>query len=104
MKYNIIKVYHGQLVDNDKRYTLIQVCEKCSLSPSEIIEMVDEGIIQPMGRRKIKWLFSHESVERMRKAIRLRRELELNIAGVALAINLLDRIKELESQLSKLKT
>ena len=45
--------------------------------------------------------FHGDSLARMRLATRLMQDLEINTAGVALALDLLDRIAELESRLRR---
>lgn len=103
MKYEIVKIYEGHPVEETEVYSLIRICEKCNITPYEIVEFVEEGIVSPDGERWSKWRFSFHHIERIHKIIRLKRDLELNFAGTALAIELLDRIEELESKLNKRK-
>jgi chaperone modulatory protein CbpM len=97
MEYNIVKVYFGHLVDDKKELTLAQVCKICQLTPMEIIEMINEGIVDPVGQHKKDWRFSYENVVRIRKVNRLLNDLSLNLAGAALVLHLLDKIEQLES-------
>ena len=99
MKYEIVKVYEGRLIDNEKPLTMIQVCDRCRVIPQEIMDMIEEGMIQPGHRRGKSIRFSLDALERIQKIRRLRSELELSLAGTALAIQLLDRIEELELKL-----
>jgi chaperone modulatory protein CbpM len=97
MEENIIRIYEGQLLEEENSITLIQLCQYCRLTPEEIIEMVEEGILEPSGKGKKEWRFSFTVVERVRKAHRLINDLDINLAGAALALHLLDRIEELET-------
>ena len=99
MEYNIIKVYHGHVVDNENKLTLGQLCSICPASPDVIIEMVNQGILDLEGRRISEWRFSWETVQRIRQVRRLLHDLELNMAGAALALHLLDKIERLEAML-----
>jgi chaperone modulatory protein CbpM len=99
MEYNIIKVYHGHLVDDEKKLTLCQLCSICPASPDEIVEMINQGILDHEGRRRSEWRFSWEMVQRIRQVQRLQHDLELNMAGAALALHLLDKIERLEAML-----
>ena len=103
MKYEIIRIYHGQNTEEEKQLSLIQICDKCRATPLEIMELVNEGIINPEGERWSRWRFSVNTLDRILKVLRLKRDLELNLAGTALAIQLLGKIEELESQLRKKK-
>lgn len=98
----IEKIFEGQLVDDGLDITLLQLCELCRTEPQDIIEMIEEGILEPIGKSKRYWRFSHITVERIRKVNRLRNDLEINLAGAALALHLLDRIELLESRLQRL--
>jgi chaperone modulatory protein CbpM len=75
----------------------------CDLSADLIIKLVDEGILEPEGKSRMAWRFTLDEVLRVREACRLQRDLELNLAGTALAINLLDKIKKLEYMLEGAK-
>lgn len=99
MKYEIVKVYEGRLIDNEKPLTMIQVCDRCRVNPQEIMDMIEEGMIQPGHRLGKSIRFSLGALERIQKIQRLKAELELSLAGTALAIQLLDRIAELELKL-----
>ena len=101
MKYNIIKVHQGRLQDDEPDITLYQLCQKCNIRPERIIEMVEEGVLNPDGETRIKWRFSHSAIENVMKVGRLQRDLRVNLAGAALALDLLDRIARLEGMLGR---
>lgn len=101
MEYNIIKVYHGNVADEEGNFTLLQLCNQCSLSPEFVIEMVEHGILEPEGERRTAWRFSYDAIENARKVMRLRRDLNINISGAALALELLERIERLEALLER---
>lgn len=103
MDHRIFKVYQGRLIDEEDDMTLFQLSRLCGIETREIIEMVEEGILEPAGRSKNEWRFSFTSVERLKKARRLRRDFDLTLPGAALALHLLDRIEELERMLERLE-
>ena len=63
--------------------------------------MVDEGFIEPIGVERSHWCFSGISVRRVQKAKRLQRDLGINLAGAALAIELIEEIEQLRALLDK---
>ena len=97
MKRKIVKVYEGTLIDEDKTLNLVELSERCMISENEIAELVYEGVIHPVKVQEESWRFSRETLWRVKKVKRLRRDLELNMAGAALTMQLLDRIEELEN-------
>ncbi|MGZ8261001.1 MAG: chaperone modulator CbpM [Caldimonas sp.] len=90
---------HGSVVGEDVELTVVEMCRACRTSEAQIELWVTEGVLQPRGSSRDSWRFGGDSLARMRLAARLARDLELNTPGVALALDLLDRIAELESRL-----
>lgn len=89
----------GTLLDSDACLTLDDVCHACSVRTEWIVELVEEGILEPSGDKRIEWKFSGESISRVQIAWRLQHDLEINLAGVALAIDLLQEIDNMRSRL-----
>ena len=61
--------------------------------------MVEQGVLEPSGKRGHHWCFPANSIRRTRIAARLQRDLGVNLAGVALALDLLERVDELQARL-----
>jgi chaperone modulatory protein CbpM len=99
MKRNIVKIYEGILMEEDKPLSISKLSERCMISEIEIEELVYEGVIEPLHMQEETWSFSSETLWRLRKVQRLRRDLDLNIPGAALTMQLLDRIAELENMI-----
>lgn len=97
MKRRIIKIYEGKITSEENLLSLIEFCEVCNQKQERIIELVEEGILQPKGASAEEWLFPIDLKFRASKALRLHNDLEINLAGVALAVELMDRIEHLES-------
>ena len=90
------------VVDDAAGFDLRALCQACGAAADELLELVQEGILQPGGATVQEWRFGGAALPRARRALRLQRELDLNTAGVALALELLDRIEALESRLRRL--
>ena len=97
----ISSALRGSVVEEDVELTTIELCRACQISEQQIELWVVEGVLQPRGASRESWRFGGDSLARMRLAARLARDLELNTPGVALALDLLDRIAELESRLAR---
>ena len=97
MRREIVAVISGDLLDEECDIGFAQLCRACALRPEVAIAMVEEGILTPRGERVGHWRFTSDSIRRSRLALRLQRDLDLNLAGAALVLNLLDRIGRLES-------
>ncbi len=90
------------ILEEETQLTLRDLCRACSVHAERIIELVEEGILEPAGTDIIEWRFTGTSLIRARTAIRLQQDLHINTAGVALALDLMDEIEELRRQLSAL--
>jgi chaperone modulatory protein CbpM len=86
----------GVILDETVTLTIDEVCEVCGVRESVVIEMVDEGVAEPLDADSGTLEFSGIAVTRLMLAWRLQRDLHVNLPGVALALDLLDEISELK--------
>ena len=94
-------VVDAVVVEEQVQYTLADLGRACRAERAQVIALVDEGVLQPAGSRPDEWVFSGASLKRARAALRLVRDLELNMAGTALVLELLDEIEDLRSNLRR---
>ncbi len=96
------------VVLDDEEITFGELTRTCRVHAEWVVELVDEGVIEPRGPRDgakaQHWRFSATTVVRVQKAHRLQRDLGVNLPGVALALQLLDRIDALEARLRSAST
>ncbi len=87
------------IVLDEEEITLADLTRTCRVRTEWVMELVDEGVIEPRPRTGPQWRFSATSIVRVEKARRLQSDLGVNTPGVALALQLLDRIDALEARL-----
>ena len=103
-KTDLQKILSGEVLDKDTEITLVQLCCACAV-PAETIEaMVEQGILEPARRRGHHWCFPADSIKRARIVLRLQQDLDINLAGAALALELLERIDQLTARLQATAT
>ncbi len=96
-----------QWLTDDLELTLREMCEACAM-PAEFIEaLVRHGVLEPrVGRPRTghapQWRFTPPALVRARKAARLNRDLGINLAGVALALDLLDELEQTRAELARI--
>ena len=88
-----------ELLGEEPVLTLTELCESCGLPEMTVRTYVDEGVVEVQGENITTWRFSEVNMVRIQKAWRLERDLRLNAPGVALVLELLSRIEELERKL-----
>ncbi len=77
---------------------LAEFCEAADLSDVYVIEIVEHGILEPEGAQPREWCFTDYELALAKRAAKLRRDLELEWEGVALALDLLDEVKQLRAE------
>ena len=92
-------ILSGTLLEEDTEVTLAQLCDVCAVHAEVIEAMLDEGIVAPIGGGVSKWRFTRSTVVRVRTVLRMQRDLHVNLAGAALALDLLERIEALNARL-----
>ena len=73
-------------------------CQEADLPADCVIEIVEHGIVEPLGRTPEDWLFDAQAPVLAKRAARLHAELELEWEGVALALELLEEVRHLRSE------
>jgi len=89
----------GSIVEHDVHMTIVELAQATETPEDLIMAWVSEGVLSPAGGSPQDWRFSGDSLKRAKMAARLMHDLELNLPGVALAINLLEELDLLRSQL-----
>ncbi|HEC29499.1 MAG TPA: MerR family transcriptional regulator [Gammaproteobacteria bacterium] len=89
----------GEVLEEEMELTLVELCRACQVPAERVIEIVAEGVIEPLGRDPAHWRFQGVNVQRIRFVLRMEHDLGVNIAGAALALNLLEELEELHARL-----
>jgi chaperone modulatory protein CbpM len=77
--------------------------ETSGLTKSDLLDLVDAGIIEPSNQDPTDYLFPSSCIVIARTARRLRDDFELESRGLALALNLIRRADRLEAELADMR-
>lgn len=77
---------------------LDELCCLCRVTTSHVIELVEEGVITPVESENSAWHFDFLAIRRLQTAVRLQQDLDVNVPGVALILDLLDEVRQLRQQ------
>ena len=83
----------GVILDRHTSFTLVEFCQACGVTTELVVEMVQEGVIEPEGARRRDWRFHGEALVRAQRALRLVDDLQVNWPGAALALDLLEELE-----------
>jgi chaperone modulatory protein CbpM len=82
----------------DASISVEDLCRICGIDMVQVRNFVSYDIIEPLGATQEDWVFDMAQLKRLRTALRLQRDLELNAAGIALVLQLLEEMEALRSQ------
>ncbi len=94
----------AELVDENTVLDVQQLSRLCRVETTFIVELVEEGVLtvapaEPRALAAPQWRFPGAALRRVRMAMRLQRDLDVNLPGVALALQLLEELEALRRQL-----
>jgi chaperone modulatory protein CbpM len=93
----------GLILEEQTEFSLDDLCRACAAEADRIIELVNEGVLAPVGKAPDYWRFTGMHLHRARMALRLENDLGVNLAGAALALELLDELDTLRARLRRLE-
>ena len=86
---------------DDTRYDLDALAHLSDVHSALITQYVQLGLLDPLGGGAGgEWRFDNRSLYVLRKIQRLRNELGVNVNGVSIILDLLQRVEELEQELA----
>ena len=89
-------------LDDDRVVGLDELIESSGLSQEELLDLVHSGALparEPGGGHS----FSASVISMARTACRLRDDFELDTRGLSVALRLLERVRDLEAELARLR-
>ncbi len=89
----------ASIFDESSILSIEDLSRMCSVDERHIVEFVEEGVLSVVNVSS-EWRFTGDALRRARLALRLERDLELNLAGVALAVELIEELARLRRELS----
>jgi chaperone modulatory protein CbpM len=93
-----VEIMNGQMI-----FTLHEICERCGVRVEFIVELVEYGVIAPIKEGDAKqWTFDALALARLKRAQRLQRDLEINLAGLAVSLDLIDEVERLRQRIDLL--
>jgi chaperone modulatory protein CbpM len=89
----------GAIFEESALLTVQDLCRMCAVDERHIVEFVEEGVLNVVEVTAAEWRFTGAALSRTRLALRLERDLEINLAGVALALELMEELERLRREL-----
>lgn len=93
----------GMFVDDHSSVSFVDVCEKQGISEDVLLDMLEHGLLPEVIAPDKNISFDPNMINRVQSACRLQVDLGLNVPGVVLALELMDELTQLHSELSVLQ-
>lgn len=91
----------GEILEEQVELTLGELCRACQVPAERVVELVEEGIVEPAGGSPALWRFRGVSIQRVRCVLRLERDLGVNVAGAALVLDLMEELERMRERLGR---
>jgi chaperone modulatory protein CbpM len=88
----------GDIVEETVVLSVADLSRVMSVDDRRIVEWVEEGVISVLEIHASEWRFSGAALRRARIALRLERDLGVNLPGVVLALDLLEELGQLRRE------
>lgn len=85
------------------RVSITELAGLAGLTEADVRELVDCGALAPANPDDAHWTFAANCVASLRRACRLRVDLELDLQTVALALTLIEQIDQLQADIVRLR-
>ena len=80
------KIISGIIIEKNHSLTFTELCHAIRVEPTVIVQMVEYQLLEPDGDDPDHWRFDSLSLKRARIAASFYRDLEMNWAGIAMAL------------------
>jgi chaperone modulatory protein CbpM len=87
------------VVEEHLSFSLSALCHASGADLEQVQALVGEGLLQPIGPSPEDWQFQGDALPQTRRALRLARDLDLDLAAVALVMDLQAENDRLRSRL-----
>jgi len=97
------KIVTGVLIEETTTYTFKEVCHRYHIPEELLIEIIEEGLFASQAADEEQMTLDQKSLQRLETAFRLHRDLNINLPGVALALDLLEEMEQMKEELEILR-
>lgn len=88
----------GEIFEECPVLSIDELSRLCAVERTTIVELVEEGVLR-VEADALEWRFSGAALRRARAALRLQQDLEINLPGVAVVLELMEQLETLRREL-----
>lgn len=91
------------LIEDPQTINYNDICARYNISKELLLEMMEHGLFSNQSMQIEQLHLSSDELAKIETAFRLRHHLGVNLPGIVLALELLDKIEHLDGELSILR-
>jgi chaperone modulatory protein CbpM len=99
----IDRIFEGEMLDESVWYEFAEFCAVLRAERHWVVELVEIGVLEPSGAGPDGWRFPARDLPRARTTARLVNDLGVNLAGVAIILDLLEERRRLLARLDEIE-
>ena len=88
----------GEIFEEGAVLSVADLARMFAVEERHIVALAEEGVITALEIETAEWRFSGADIRRARIALRLERDLGINLPGVALSLELLEELEPLRRE------
>jgi chaperone modulatory protein CbpM len=97
------RILEGSPIDESAWIAVGDFCAWLRVDRHWVASLVEAGVIEPRGAAPEAWAFPASDLVRVRAVVRLVRDLDVNLAGAALIVDLVEERRRLERRIALLE-
>jgi chaperone modulatory protein CbpM len=97
------RILEGSPIDESAWIAVGDFCAWLRVDRHWVAGLVEAGVIEPRGAAPEAWAFPASDLVRVRAVVRLVRDLDVNLAGAALIVDLVEERRRLERRIALLE-
>lgn len=101
---NVQEITVIEILDETGALGIVELATCACVEQARVVEMVEAGLLEPLGETIEQWRFASRDMRRLRAAQRLVEDLGVNLAGAALILDLIEERDALLRRLQQLNT
>lgn len=100
MKSN--EIITGVLVDEKTTFSVSEICTRCNVPHELLVQMMEYGLFEFTNQLEDDYNLDLKTLRIVESAVHLHRDLEINMPGIALILELKDELEQLRNELDLL--
>lgn len=97
------EIITGVLINGSQTWSFTEVCQHCHVSQQLLMDLLEHGLLGNLSSDYENITFDHAMLSKVRAAYRLHHDLEMDLQGVLMVLDLLEDMEKMRNELDILR-